>query len=204
MNQNTWTRLGSIGHQEVSITATRSTGHTYTLFSGTVEQAKLALPIRELFTDYTMTLLSAHVDLAAIDALHLTVNGNPLINPTNRAAYRSYLNKAQGLLLKKTVSKVVRRTDTLDVYFEGDTFKEHDYKLHVNGLYASEITQGKAYYSSVSNRVWTSSKKFDGDDHCKVIIEYQGMTTTLYESHAADTLTASASQDNDITHCDVE
>ncbi|QHE99034.1 M60 family metallopeptidase [Pseudomonas cannabina] len=203
LNRNTWTHIGGVGHQEVLITAKGKTGKTYTLFSGTVEQAKLALPIRELFTDPAMTTLSAHVDQAAIDALYLTVNGNPAITPTNRAAYRSYLSKAQRFLLQKTVARIVRKADALDVYFEGDTFKKHKYKLYVNTLYASEITQGKPYYSSLNNRVWSSSEKFDGDDHCTVIIDGEGVEIMLYESHAADTATASVSQDSDVTHCDL-
>lgn len=134
----------------------------------------------------------------------MTVNGNPLISVTNRAAYRSYLAIAQSLLLRLTVAKVVRTDDLLEVYFEGDTFKKHNYKLFVNDLYASEITQGNAYYSSVSNRVWTSNKKFGGNDHCKVIVEYQGVVTTLYESDAADAMTASALQESDATQCGLE
>ncbi|PHX52442.1 hypothetical protein AO354_31670 [Pseudomonas syringae pv. syringae] len=92
----------------------------------------------------------------------------------------------------------------LDVYFEGDTFKNHNYKLFVNDLYASEITQGRAYYSTVSNRVWTSREKFEGNDHCRVDVEYQGVVTTLYESNAADAMTASALQEGDVTQCGLE
>ncbi|MCK0545987.1 M60 family metallopeptidase [Pseudomonas syringae pv. aptata] len=202
--ENTWIRPGGVGHQEVTITAAGGIGKTYTLFSGNVEQAKIALPIRQLFTDSTMTRLVAGVDQASVDALYMTVNGNPLISVTNRAAYRSYLAIAQSLLLRLTVAKVVRTDDLLEVYFEGDTFKKHNYKLFVNDLYASEITQGNAYYSSVSNRVWTSSKKFGGNDHCKVIVEYQGVVTTLYESDAADAMTASALQESDATQCGLE
>ncbi|SFI21414.1 Peptidase M60, enhancin and enhancin-like [Pseudomonas syringae] len=201
---NTWIRPGGVGHQEVTITAAGGIGKTYTLFSGNVEQAKIALPIRQLFTDSTMTRLVAGVDQASVDALYMTVNGNPLISVTNRAAYRSYLAIAQSLLLRLTVAKVVRTDDLLEVYFEGDTFKKHNYKLFVNDLYASEITQGNAYYSSVSNRVWTSNKKFGGNDHCKVIVEYQGVVTTLYESDAADAMTASALQESDATQCGLE
>ena len=203
LNRNTWTHVGGVGHQEVLITAKGQTGKTYTLFSGTVEQAKLALPIRELFTDTAMTMLSAHADQAAIDALYLTVNGNPAITPTNRAAYRSYLSKAQRFLLQKTIARIVRTADVLDVYFEGDTFKQHNYKLYVNNLYASEVTQGQPYYSSLNNRVWSSSEGFDGDDHCTVIIDHRGVEIMLYESHAADTATASASRDINITHCNL-
>ncbi|MCF8982521.1 peptidase M60-like domain protein [Pseudomonas syringae] len=202
--ENTWIRPGGVGHQEVTITAAGGIGKTYTLFSGNVEQAKIALPVRQLFTDSTMTQLVAGVDQASVDALYMTVNGNPLISVTNRAAYRSYLAIAQSLLLRQTVTRVVRTDDLLEVYFEGDTFKKHNYKLFVNDLYASEITQGKAYYSSVSNRVWTSSEKFEGNDHCKVNVEYQGVLTTLYESDAADAMTASALQENDATQCGLE
>ncbi len=202
--ENTWIRPGGVGHQEVTITAAGGIGKTYTLFSGNVEQAKIALPIRQLFTDSTMTQLVAGVDQASVDALYMTVNGNPLISVTNRASYRSYLAIAQSMLLRLTVAKVVRTDDLLEVYFEGDTFKNHNYKLFVNDLYASEITQGKAYYSSVSNRVWTSSEKFEGNDHCKVDVEYQGVVTTLYESDAADAMTASALQENDATQCGLE
>ncbi|POP64015.1 M60 family metallopeptidase [Pseudomonas syringae] len=202
--ENTWIRPGGVGHQEVTITAAGGIGKTYTLFSGNVEQAKIALPVRQLFTDSTMTQLVAVVDQASVDALYMTVNGNPLISVTNRAAYRSYLAIAQSLLLRQTVTRVVRTDHLLEVYFEGDTFKKHNYKLFVNDLYASEITQGKAYYSSVSNRVWTSSEKFEGNDHCKVNVEYQGGLTTLYESDAADAMTASALQENDATQCGLE
>ncbi|PIO94625.1 peptidase M60-like domain protein [Pseudomonas syringae] len=202
--ENTWIRPGGVGHQEVTITAAGGIGKTYTLFSGNVEQAKIALPVRQLFTDSTMTQLVAGVDQASVDALYMTVNGNPLISVTNRAAYRSYLAIAQSLLLRQTVTRVVRTDDLLEVYFEGDTFKKHNYKLFVNDLYASEITQGKAYYSSVSNPVWTSSEKFEGNDHCKVNVEYQGVLTTLYESDAADAMTASALQENDATQCGLE
>ncbi len=202
--ENTWIRPGGVGHQEVTITAAGGIGKTYTLFSGNVEQAKIALPVRQLFTDSTMTQLVAGVDQASVDALYMTVNGNPLISVTNRAAYRSYLAIAQSLLLRQTVTRVVRTDHLLEVYFEGDTFKKHNYKLFVNDLYASEITQGKAYYSSVSNRVWTSSEKFEGNDHCKVNVEYQGGLTTLYESDAADAMTASALQENDATQCGLE
>ncbi|WP_122267421.1 M60 family metallopeptidase [Pseudomonas syringae] len=201
---NTWIRLGGVGHQEVTITAIAGIGKPYTLFSGNVEQAKIALPIRQLFTDSTMTQLVAGVDQASVDALYMTVNGNPLISVTNRASYRSYLAIAQSMLLRLTVAKVVRTDDLLEVYFEGDTFKKLNYKLLVNDLYASEITQGKAYYSSVSNRVWTSSEKFEGNDHCKVNVEYQGVVTTLYESDAADAMTASALQKNNVTQCGME
>ncbi|POP77383.1 M60 family metallopeptidase [Pseudomonas syringae] len=202
--ENTWIRPGGVGHQEVTITAAGGIGKTYTLFSGNVEQAKIALPVRQLFTDSTMTRLVAGVDQASVDALYMTVNGNPLISVTNRAAYRSYLAIAQSMLLRLTVAKVVRTDDLLEVYFEGDTFKKHNYKLFVNDLYASEITQGTAYYSSVSNRVWTSSEKFEGNAHCKVDVEYQGVVTTLYESDAADAMTASALQENDATQCGLE
>ncbi|WP_024675942.1 M60 family metallopeptidase [Pseudomonas syringae] len=203
---NTWICPGGVGNQEVTITAAGGIGNTYTLFSGNVEQAQIALPIRQLFTDYTMTQLVAGVDQASVDALYMTVNGNPLISVTNRAAYRSYLAIAQSMLLKTTVAKVVRTDDVLEVYFEGDTFKNHNYTLYVNNLYASEITQGEAYYSTLSGRIWISREKFEGNDHCVVNVEYQGIVTTLYESDAADAMTASASawQGNDVTQCDLE
>ncbi|WP_373365889.1 M60 family metallopeptidase [Pseudomonas syringae] len=201
---NTWIRPGGVGHQEVTITAAGGIGKTYTLFSGNVEQSKIALPIRQLFTDSTMTRLVAGVDQASVDALYMTVNGNPLISVTNRAAYRSYLAIAQSLLLRLTVAKVVRTDDVLEVYFEGDTFKNHNYKLFVNDLYASEITQGEAYYSTLSGRIWISREKFEGNDHCVVNVEYQGVVTTLYESDAADAMTASALQESDATQCGLE
>ncbi|KTB81381.1 M60 family metallopeptidase [Pseudomonas syringae] len=201
---NAWICPCGVGHQEVTITAAGGIGKTYTLFSGNVEQAKIALPIRQLFTDHTMNRLAEGVDQASVDALYMTVNGNPIISVTNRAFYRSYLVIAQSMLLRLTVAKVIRTDDVLDVYFEGDTFKNHNYKLFVNDLYASEITQGRAYYSTVSNRVWTSREKFEGNDHCRVDVEYQGVVTTLYESNAADAMTASALQEGDVTQCGLE
>ncbi|KGS15543.1 hypothetical protein OA77_05135, partial [Pseudomonas coronafaciens] len=100
------------------------------------------------------------------------------------------------------IAKVVRTANSLSVYFEGDVFKTHNYKLYVNDRYSSEVTQGRPYYSSLSNGVWTSNAKFDSDDNCKVFCEHSGMTYTLYESNTATAVHLSALQDADLTHCD--
>lgn len=202
--ENIWVKYGAVDPNDTySITVSMDHSSTpYVLFSATLAESRIALPIRALFTDYTMTTLTPLADQQTINTLYRTVNGDPLISITNRADYQSYLSIAQRLLLQTTIAKVVRTANSLSVYFEGDVFKTHNYKLYVNDRYASEVTQGRPYYSSLSNGVWTSNAKFDSDDNCKVFCEHSGMTYTLYESNTATAVHLSALQDADLTHCD--
>ncbi|RMO79265.1 hypothetical protein ALQ33_00212 [Pseudomonas syringae pv. philadelphi] len=199
-----WLRTGEVDPNETySITVSLDHSSTpYTLYSGTLAQGKIVMPIQALFTDFTMTGLAPKTDQQTIDALYRTVNGDPVISIINRADYRSYLSTAQRLLLQKTLARVVREANSLSVYFAGDAFKTHTYKLYVNDEYSSEVTQGRPYYSSLSDGVWTSHVNLDSKDNCKVFCDYEGTTHTLYESNTADAVSFSEMQDPYITHCD--
>lgn len=202
--ENTWIRQASVDPDErYSITVSMNHSNTpYVLYSGTLAQARIALTIRALFTDYTMTQLTPLADQETVTALYATVNGNPVISIKNRADYRSYLNIAQHMLLQRTITKVVRTASSLSVHFTGEAYKQFNFKMYVNNAYVSEITQGEAYYSSVSNGVWTTSGKHDSDDNCQVTCDYKGATYVLYESNAADRRTETRAQDSYVTHCD--
>ncbi|WP_440061971.1 M60 family metallopeptidase [Pseudomonas syringae] len=202
--ENTWIRQASVDPDErYSITVSMNHSNTpYVLYSGTLAQTRIALTIRVLFTDYTMTQLTPLADQETVTALYATVNGNPVISIKNRADYRSYLNIAQHMLLQRTITKVVRTASSLSVHFTGEAYKQFNFKMYVNNAYVSEITQGEAYYSSVSNGVWTTSGKHDSDDNCQVTCDYKGATYVLYESNAADRRTETRAQDPYVTHCD--
>ncbi|KPY82927.1 Uncharacterized protein ALO44_01423 [Pseudomonas syringae pv. tagetis] len=202
---NVWTWVGSLSPtSEVALTAVAVAEPSYTLFSKSPLQDDIHSEVRTLFTDEAMTQLAAFVDQPVLNDLDEKINGNFQINVINRATYRLYLNTAQALLLKRTILRIVRTANTLQVYFDGDTFVKHNYKLFVNHDYASEITQGKAYYSSVSNGLWTSSRKFENGDNCKVLIEYNGVSHLLYETDIEDSFSALASPDSNVTQCDAD
>ncbi|WP_122670727.1 M60 family metallopeptidase [Pseudomonas viridiflava] len=202
--ENTWITKLSVAHNilySISVSLDHSST-PYTLFSGTLAEDNIVQPIRALFTDNTMTQLTSLADQKTVDALYTTINGNLVISIKNRADYRSYLNIAQNLLLRRVYTKVVRTASSLSVHFTGEAYKQFSYKMFVNNAYVSEITQGKAYYSSVSNGVWTTSGKHDSDDNCQVTRDYKGATYVLYESNAADRHTETWAQDPYVTHCD--
>ncbi|KPC31839.1 Uncharacterized protein ABJ99_1197 [Pseudomonas syringae pv. cilantro] len=204
--ENTWITKSPVTHNllhSISVSLDHSST-LYTLFSGTLNEYTIAQPIRALFTDHTMTQLTPLADQKTVTALYATVNGNPVISIKNRADYRSYLNIAQHILLQRTITKVVRTTSSLSVHFAGEAYKKLNYKMHLNNAYASEITQGLAYYSSVTNGVWTTSGKHDSDDNCKVLCVYEETTYTLYESNAMDRANKAEQQKPDITHCKIE
>ncbi|MCR8721270.1 peptidase M60-like domain protein, partial [Pseudomonas syringae] len=204
LNGNVWTGRANLGmHETISLTAsTPSIEQPLLLFAATLTEQQLIDYLSWLFTDTTMTHLQPYVDQAMINENYERAQGS-FTNSSSRAIYLSRVNIAQSLLLKKTISKVVRTTDSLYVYFEGETFKTHNYKLFVNGVYASEVTQGHAYYSSVSNGIWSSVGKFDRDDHCEVSCDYKDATHILYESKRADTLSLSSEVPYaDVTYCD--
>ncbi|MDF5892992.1 M60 family metallopeptidase [Pseudomonas syringae pv. syringae] len=202
---NTWVKYAGVEpHDIYSITVSMDHSNTpYVLFSGTLAEGRIALPIRALFTDYTMTRLTPLADQETVNALYQTVNGDPIISLANRADYRAFLGTAQRLLLAPSIARVVRTTNSLSVHFAGEAFKKLDYKLYVNGAYVSEITQGYAYYSSVNNGVWTSSGKSDSDDLCQVMCEYDGMAYTLYESSTPHGRSETGPQDPNVTHCEL-
>ncbi|WP_017710461.1 M60 family metallopeptidase [Pseudomonas syringae] len=204
LNGNVWTRLATLGmHETISLTAsTPSIEQPLLLFAATPTEQQLIDRLAWLFTDATMTHLQPNVDQAMINENYKRVQDS-FTNSSSRAIYLSRVNIAQVLLLKKTIAKVVRTTDSLHVYFEGETFKNYNYMLFVNGVYASEVTQGHAYYSSVSNGTWSSSRKFDRDDYCEVWCVYKDTTHTLYKSNRADTLSLSSEVPYaDVTYCD--
>ncbi|NAT39667.1 peptidase M60-like domain protein, partial [Pseudomonas syringae pv. actinidifoliorum] len=181
LNDNVWTRPVTLGmHETISLTAsTPSIEQPLLLFAATLTEQQLIDRLALLFTDATMTHLQPNVDQAMINKNYERAQGS-FTNSSSRAIYLSRVNIAQVLLLKKAIAKVVRTTDSLHVYFEGETFKNYNYMLFVNGVYASEVTQGHAYYSSVSNGTWSSSRKFDRDDYCEVWCVYKDATHTLY------------------------
>ncbi|NAT39666.1 peptidase M60-like domain protein, partial [Pseudomonas syringae pv. actinidifoliorum] len=181
LNGNVWTGRANLGmHETISLTAsTPSIEEPFVLFKATLTEQQLIDRLAWLFTDATMTHLHFYVDQAMIDENYERAQGS-FTNSSSRAIYLSRVNIAQVLLLKKAIAKVVRTTDSLHVYFEGETFKNYNYMLFVNGVYASEVTQGHAYYSSVSNGTWSSSRKFDRDDYCEVWCVYKDTTHTLY------------------------
>ncbi|MDU8499200.1 M60 family metallopeptidase [Pseudomonas syringae] len=129
--ENIWIRQASVDPGErYSITVSMNHSSTpYVLYSGTLAQARIALPIRALFTDYTMTQLTPLADQQTVDALYPTVNGDPLISPANRADYRFYLSVAQNLLLYKTITQVVRTASSLSVHFAGEVFRQVNYTV---------------------------------------------------------------------------
>ncbi|EPN63822.1 hypothetical protein A244_01530, partial [Pseudomonas syringae pv. actinidiae ICMP 18807] len=193
LNGNVWKIPATVGmHETISLTASPfSIEEPFVLFKVTLSEQQLIDRLAWLFTDATMTHLHFYVDQAMIDENYERAQGS-FGNSSSRAIYLSRVNIAQVLLLKKTIAKVVRTADSLYVYFEGETFKNHNYKLFVNGVYAAEVTQGHAYYSSVSNGTWSSIGKFDRDDHCEVSWDYKDATHILYESKRADTLSLSS------------
>ncbi|WP_024677852.1 M60 family metallopeptidase [Pseudomonas syringae] len=204
LNGYVWTQRANFGmHETISLTAsTPSIEQPLLLFAATLTEQQLIDRLAWLFTDATMTHLQFYVDQAMINENYERAQGS-FTNSGSRATYLSRVNIAQVLLLKKTIAKVVRTTDSLYVYFEGETFKNHNYKLFVNEVYASEVTQGEAYYSNVSNGVWSSVGIFDRDDHCKVSWDYKDATHILYESKRADTLSLSSEAPYaDVTYCD--
>ncbi|WP_440091674.1 M60 family metallopeptidase [Pseudomonas syringae] len=204
LNGNVWTGQANFGmHETISLTAsTPSIEQPLLLFAATLTEQQLIDRLAWLFTDATMTHLQPYVDQAMINENYERAQGS-FTNSGSRAIYLSRVNIAQSLLLKKTISKVARTTDSLYVYFEGETFRTHNYKLFVNGVYTSEVTQGHAYYSSVSNGIWSSVGRFDRDDHCEVSCDYKDATHILYESKRANTLSLSSEVPYaDVTYCD--
>jgi len=204
---NVWSlRISVDNTTKALVRVTLNSGHVYTLFSGTLREDIIGRPIRELFTDDSMTALKPNVGQGTIDPLLPTVDGDLNISPTNRATFREQLYIAQHLLLFTTLGNVTESANTLSVSFPNDNFKHYRYYVYKNDIYCSEINEGVPAYSSVSNRLWRTSMEIDDQDICKVSVVHKGLQYVLYQSDDPKTFSGSQikAQQQAITQCATE
>lgn len=204
---NVWSLRTSVDNTtKALVRVTLNSGHVYTLFSGTLTEDVIGRPIRELFTDDSMTALKPNVGQVTIDALRPTVDGDLNISPTNRATFREQLYIAQHLLLSMTIGNVTESVDMLSVSFPNDNFKHYRYYFYKNDTYCSEVNEGAAFYSSVSNRLWRTSVKIDDQDTCKVLVVHKGLQYVLYQNDYPKKFSGGQvkAQRQAITQCAVE
>jgi hypothetical protein len=166
-----WRGLYDSAHQvRVSVTIHE---HRYTLLAGTVAENALTEPVRNLFTDDTMTTLRPAIGQGYIDSLRPGISGNFTLSRHNRAASLKHLDAAQTLILRKTIDRV-ETADRFNVHFADDQFKRLNYHLFLNGLYVSEVSEGHPAYSGLEGRHWRTNINVGNQDTWTIYIMYAG------------------------------
>lgn len=167
---------------EILLRVVMNDGHVYVLFAGTLAEDLIYRPLRDLFTDDSLTALRPDVVQTSIDPLWATINGDFRLSLHNRARLIETLSTAQQLLLRPTIDRVEESADGLSVYFSSDDFKNFVYVLRKNDVYASDVSQGRPHYSSVAGRHWRTRVNIGSGDHCRVDVIIDTLAYLLYES----------------------
>jgi hypothetical protein len=199
---NVWSWRGLHG-QEVRVNVIMHGGHRYRLLASSVEEDSVAEPVRSLFTDDAMTALRPAIGQGRVDSLRRSVSGNFVLSRKNRAMLIEYLSVAQRLLLRPSIDRVVAGPAGVSVYFSSDAFKTGFYLVHKNGAYASQLDEGRPYYSSLTQRHWKTSVPLTDQDTWEVVQILGGYTYTLYSSSDEDMVLArlAAGSEAVITDC---
>lgn len=144
-------------------------GNRHRVLVGSRSHAGLVSRISSLFTDSEHTVLEPSATQADISQLFRDLD--PAVED---ASLFESLQRAQKLLLAKTVSFVEISDALIIVYFTGEAFRGYDYKLITAVRTLASLQHGTPLFSTLIGNVWSWRGLYDHGYDIHVIVTMEG------------------------------